>query len=259
MTDPGSNAAEPARLVREGAPALAYRRSPGEPPWTVFLGGFMSDMTGTKATALEAFCRAEGRAFLRFDYRGHGASEGAFTDGTIGAWVEDALAVLDGLTEGPVALVGSSMGGWIMLHVALARPERVAALVGLAAAPDFTERLVNEEFDAATRAALMRDGLVEVPSDYDETPYPITRALIEDGRRRLLLGAPIPVHCPVRLIQGMRDRDVPWRTALALADRLESDDVEVTLVKAGDHRLSTEPDLARLRRTLKALWAEVEG
>lgn len=260
MTDPGSNAAaEPLRLVRDGAPALAYHRSPGAGPWTVFLGGFMSDMTGTKACALDAFCRAERRAFLRFDYRGHGASEGAFTDGTIGAWVEDALAAVDALTEGPVVLVGSSMGGWIMLHVALARPERVAGLIGLAAAPDFTERLMNEEFDAATRAALLRDGLVHVPSDYDDEPYPITRALIEDGRRRLLLGAPIPIRCPVRLLQGMRDRDVPWRTALTLADRLVSDDVEVTLVKAGDHRLSTEADLARLRRALKALWAVVEG
>ncbi len=258
MTDPGSIAdAAPDRLERAGAPALAYHRSPGGGPWTVFLGGFMSDMTGTKATALEVFCRERGRAYLRFDYRGHGASEGAFADGTIGLWTEDALAAIDALTDGPVVLVGSSMGGWIMLNAALERPERVVGLLGIAAAPDFTERMMNEEFDAPTRAALMRDGLVRVPSDYGDEPYAITRALIEDGRRHLLLGAPIPIRCPVRLIQGMADTAVPWRTALAIAERLESRDVEVTLVKSADHRLSDPPDLDRLCLTLKALWARV--
>jgi pimeloyl-ACP methyl ester carboxylesterase len=237
---------------------LAYARTPGASPTVVFLGGFMSDMTGTKATFLEAACRARGQAFLRFDYSGHGASAGAFEHGTIGRWTADALAVIDALTEGPVLLVGSSMGGWIMLQVALARPQRIAALLGIAAAPDFTEVLIWNTLSAAQRATLASQGYLANPSAYGgEHRY--TRALIEDGRTRLLLGGPIPIMCPVRLLHGQLDPDVPWGTSLRLAEALDSTDVQVTLVKDGDHRLSRPQDLALLAQTLTALLAEDGG
>ncbi len=252
MTDQSSITA-PRRLERPGGHTVAYHATPGKSPGVVFCGGFSSDMTGTKAIALDAFCRGEGRAYVRFDYLGHGASSGKFEQGTIGRWADDAIAVIDATTEGPLVLVGSSMGGWIMLLAALERPGRVCGLVGVAAAPDFTEDLVRNRFDDAQRAALMRDGAVHLPSDYDDEPYAITRALIEDGRERLLLHAPIPITCPVRLIQGMNDADVPWETVLRIAERLVSDDVEVTLVKGGDHRLSEPDDLARLCRTVTEL------
>ena len=265
MTAPASNdpptgdESAPGRLDRPGGHTLAYHASPGVVPGVVFLGGFMSDMTGTKALALEEFCYARGRAFLRFDYLGHGRSSGAFADGTIGRWAGDAVAALDALTEGPQVLVGSSMGGWIMLLAALARPERVRGLVGVAAAPDFTEDLLWDAFDDARRAALMRDGLIHLPSDHGEEGYPISRALIEEARDHLLLRGAIPITCPARLLQGMADDDVPWRTALALADRLAGGDVEVTLIKAGDHRLSEPGDLDRLCRTVEAVCRLAEG
>ena len=241
------------RLTREDGPTLAYHRTPGREPGVVFLTGFRSDMTGDKATTLEAFCRDRGQAYLRFDYGGHGDSEGAFTDGTIGDWAGDAVAALDALTDGPQILVGSSMGGWIMLLAALARPERIAGLVGIAAAPDFTEDLMWETADAEIRATLRRDGVYLEPSEYSDEPTPITLKLIEEGRRHLLLRAPIALDCPVRLIHGRRDPDVPWQTAERLADALTSEDVEITYVKAGDHRLSSPADLRRLTRTVGAL------
>ncbi len=203
-------------------------------------------MTGTKAMALEAACKDAGRAFTRFDYFGHGASSGAFTEGTIGRWSEDAIAVLDELTEGPQALVGSSMGGWIMLLAALARPGRVHALVGIAAAPDFTEDLMWEVLDDSMKESLARDGVYYEPSEYGEEPYPITMRLIEEGRDHLLLRAPIPLHCPVRLIHGLEDPDVPWDQSLRLARALESPDVTLTLVKDAVHRLAEPRDIARL-------------
>jgi len=242
--------AAPSFLERPDGACLAYRRVAGRAPGVVFMGGFMSDMTGTKAAFLEEHARARGHAFVRFDYRGHGASSGRFEDGTIGRWAEDAIAVLDALTEGPQVLVGSSMGGWLMLLAALARPARVAALVGLAAAPDFTEDLLWASWDQPTRDRLLRDGVVHLPGTYDDAPYTVTRALIEDGRRHLLLRGPIALSCPVRLLQGMADPDVPWRTAPALAERLTAADVTVTLAKDGDHRLSRPQDLALLGRTL---------
>ncbi len=219
----------------------------------------MSDMTGSKALAIEEHARRSGRACLRFDYQGHGASSGAFADGTIGLWAGDAIAAFDALTEGPQVLVGSSMGGWIMLLLALARPERVAGLLGIAPAPDFTEDLMWQGFDAEARATLARDGLLRQPSDYGEEPYTITRALIEEGREHLLLRSPIPLTCPVRLIHGMADKDVPWQTSVRLTETLDSEDVEIQLVKGGGHRLSEPEDLARLTRTLDALLARVEG
>lgn len=243
------------RLDRGDGIALAWTRQEGDGPAVVFLPGFASDMRGGKATALAAACAAAGRAMVRFDYSGHGESGGAFADGTIGVWRGDALAVIDRLTAGPLVLVGSSMGGWIALLAALARPGRVAALVGVAAAPDFTESLMWDAMAPPERAALLRDGFLDVPSQYGP-PTRVTRALIEEGRRHLLLGAPIPLACPVRLLHGQRDPDVPWETALRLADRLEAGDVRVTLLKDGDHRLSRPADLALLCRTVLALGRE---
>lgn len=243
----------PSRLPRPDGATIAYRASPGKSPGIVFLGGFKSDMTGTKALALEAACRAAGRAYVRFDYFGHGGSDGAFTQGTIGRWSADAIAVLDALTAGPQVLVGSSMGGWLMLLAALARPERVAGLVGIAPAADFTEALMWQRFDPATRAILTRDGVWQRPSAYSADPYPITLTLIEEGRRHLLLDRPIALSCPIRLIHGMADEDVPWQHSLRLVAALESPDVTLTLVKDGDHRLSDPINLARLTETALGL------
>ncbi len=251
MTDSSATApAAPSRLERPDGHTIAYHATAGNSPGVVFVGGFMSDMTGTKAMALADFCRAEDRAYLRFDYLGHGASSGAFVDGTIGRWADDAVAVIEAATEGPQVLVGSSMGGWIMLLAALALGRRVCGLVGIAAAPDFTEDLFWNDFDSRTREDLMRDGVVEIPTEYDEEPYRITRNLIQDGRKHLLLRAPIALRCPVRLLHGIDDSDVPWRTAVTLMERLESDDVEVTLVKNGTHTLSEPADIDRLCRTI---------
>lgn len=252
----------PKTLTRKGGASIAYHKMSSDKsgsvqPGVVFLGGFMSDMTGSKALALEERCRTQGLGFVRFDYLGHGQSSGNFADGTIGRWAEDAVAVLDELTEGPQILVGSSMGGWIMLLAALARPERIAGLLGIAAAPDFTEDLMWAEFSQEEREKIMSTGRFEQPSEYGDDPYVITRDLIEDGRKNLLLRAPLPIRCPVRLLQGMRDADVPWKTALRLSEALESEDVEVTLVKKGDHRLSEPEDLARLMRTLDVLLDRV--
>jgi pimeloyl-ACP methyl ester carboxylesterase len=231
---------------------LAYALTPGAGPTVVFLPGFMSDMTGDKALAVEAFCRARGTACLRLDYSGHGASGGAFADGTIGSWTGDALFLIDRLTSGPIVVVGSSMGGWIALNVALARPDRVAALIGIAAAPDFTETLMWDAMAPPERETLLRDGLLRIPSQYGGEQI-VTRALIEDGRTRLLLHAPIAIPCPVRLLQGIQDPDVPWETALKLSSRLQSADVQTTLVKDGDHRLSRPQDIALLCRVLGAM------
>ena len=213
----------------------------------------MSDMTGGKALALEAFAAARGQAFVRFDYFGHGASSGRFEEGGIGRWAEDAIAVLDELTHGPQILVGSSMGGWIMLLAALARPRTVAGLVGIAAAPDFTETLMWHAFTPEIRATIERKGVYYQPSNYGEPPYPITRRLIEDGRAYLLMDKQIDIDCPVRLIHGSADPDVPYTLSLDLMERLRATDVEVTLVKDGGHRLSEPHDLARLTRAVAAL------
>src|SRR5436190_13257881 len=244
---------DPASLARPDGAAIAYHRIEGGAPGIVFLGGYRSDMTGTKALFLEGYCRRRGQAYLRFDYFGHGVSSGDFALGTIGRWRDDAVAVIDSLTEGPQILVGSSMGGWIMLLAALARPERIAALTGIAAAPDFTEELLPKRLTPAQRREIEERGAVTLSSDYDPAGYLYTRALIEDGREHLLLGAPIPLDMPVRLLHGLGDASVPWQLSLRLAERLASRDVVVTLVKRGDHRLSSEPDLARLAQTLDGL------
>ncbi len=254
-------------LARADGTTIAYHRTRADErrtrgtkvtlPGIIFLSGFMSDMTGSKALALETYARTRGQAFVRFDYLGHGASSGRFEEGTIGRWADDAVAVVDELSDGPQILVGSSMGGWIMLLAALARPERVAGLVGIAAAPDFTETLMWNAFGPEIRATIQRDGVYRQPSDYDEGPYPITLRLIEDGRDHLLMDKPIPIACPVRLIHGAVDPDVPYALSLELMDRLESADVEVTLVKGGGHRLSEPQDLARLTNAVAALSDQV--
>jgi pimeloyl-ACP methyl ester carboxylesterase len=243
---------ETGRLRRDGLPELAYEKRPGEGPTILFLPGFMSDMAGTKATALDAHCREEGYGFLRFDYRGHGRSAGRFTEGDITYWTHDVLTMIDELTHGPLLLIGSSMGGWLMLLAALERRERVSGLIGIAAAPDFTEDLMWARYSDEARRQIMEEGIYHEPSDYG-APLPVTRNLIEDGRRHLLLRAPIALSCPVRLLHGMEDREVPYETALKLVRCLASTDVEVTLVKSGDHRLSTPSDLDRLFRTVDTL------
>jgi pimeloyl-ACP methyl ester carboxylesterase len=249
----------PRILPRPDGATIAYRDLPGRSPTVVFLHGFKSDMTGAKALAVERFCHRRGQAFVRFDGFGHGESSGAFADGTIGRWTEDTVAILDEVVRGPAVLVGSSMGGWLMLLAALRRRDRVAGLLGLAAAPDFTEELLWHAVDEVQRGALLTDGHIIVPSDYDSEGYVITRTLIEDGRQHLLLEDTINLQCPVRLIQGLRDADVPWRTALRLQERLAGDDVEVVLVKDGDHRLSRDADLARLETVLEQLLRRVEA
>lgn len=218
---------------------LAYHRSPGRGPWVVFCGGLKSDMEGSKALHLEAWAQREGRAFLRFDYSGHGESSGAFTDGCIGDWHEDTLAAVDALTEGPVVPVGSSMGGWQALLLARARPGRIAGMVTIAAAPDFTEDGYWAGFSDAQKVQLESVGHVELPSDYME-PYVITRRLIEDGRARLVLRSPLRLPFPVRFLQGTDDTAVPVATAVRLLDHAEGPDMRLTLVKDADHRFSDE-------------------
>ncbi|TVQ30100.1 MAG: alpha/beta hydrolase [Geminicoccaceae bacterium] len=236
---------DPAWLEAQGR-RLAYRRRPGSGPEVVFLTGFRSDMEGSKALALEAHCEAKGQAFTRFDYSGHGLSSGRFVDGCIGEWCEDALAVIDQVTEGPLVLVGSSMGGWIMTLVARARPERLAGLVGIAAAPDFTEDLIWNVATPEQRRALEVDGVHYEPSAYSEEPTPITMKLVEDGRRHLVLRAALDISCPIHLIHGQRDPDVPWQTSLRLAAHVAADDVTIELIKDGEHRLSRDGDVARI-------------
>uniref|UniRef100_Q07UC4 Palmitoyl-protein thioesterase ABHD10, mitochondrial n=1 Tax=Rhodopseudomonas palustris (strain BisA53) TaxID=316055 RepID=Q07UC4_RHOP5 len=236
---------------------IAVRARPGSAPGLFWLGGFHSDMTGSKAVAVDEFAADTGRACVRFDYSGHGESGGSFADGTISRWLEEALAVFSAHCEGPQVLIGSSMGGWMALLLAreLARhPERcrgrLAALVLIAPAPDFTEALMWNGFSPAIRAQIETTGQWLRPSDYGE-PYPITKALIEDGRNHLLLGSAIELGCPVRILQGRQDADVPWRHAFALTDRLPCDDVVLTMIQDGDHRLSRPQDIARLIATLK--------
>lgn len=238
---------------------IAYNRLEGKGPGVVFLGGFMSDKEGGKALALEAMCRAQGRAFVRFDYQGHGQSSGKFADGTIGLWAQDAIAVIDALTEGPQILVGSSMGGWISLLAAKARPGRVKGFVGIAAAPDFTVRMWNEEFDEATRKEVLSEGHMMRPCDYGDDPYIITKALIDDGWANRVIAAPLALNIPVRLIQGIDDQDVPWQTAQRIADAITGEDTEIILVPGGDHRLSRDIDLKRLTRVVTNVAEEISN
>lgn len=213
------------------------------------MSGFMSDMNGSKALALEQHCQERGLAFLRFDYMGHGNSSGNFADGTIGLWAQNALTAFDELTEGPQIIIGSSMGGWMMILTAVSRPERVAGLVGIAAAPDFTEDLLPKQLTEIQLSKIQEDGFVVIPSEY-EIPYTITKKLLDDGTQHLVLRNEIPLDCPVRLLHGLEDTSVPWKTALKIQNMVRSKDVEVTLIKNGDHRLSREQDLEKLKKTV---------
>lgn len=237
---------------------IAYHRTPGQGPGVVFLGGFKSDMTGTKALYLQDWAEAQGRAFLRFDYSGHGQSSGDFLDGAIGDWAADAIAAIAALTEGPQVLVGSSMGGWIALLVARALPARAAGVVGIAAAPDFTEDSMWAQFTDAQRAELAQ-GQVALPSEYADSPYIITRRLIEDGRQQLVLRSPLSLPFPVRLLQGTADVDVPPSVALRLLDHATGPDLRLTLVKDADHRFSTPDCLALIAASIAEVLARAEG
>lgn len=239
--------------VRCGAVDLAFSRQTGAAPTFVWLGGFKSDMAGTKAEALAAWADKSGRAFLRFDYSGHGKSGGRFQDGSIGAWTDDAAAVIAAESGGPLVLVGSSMGGWISLLLAARMPERVKGLLLIAPAADFTERLMWPSYSEEIRREIMETGRYAWPSAYDPDPYVVTRTMIEDGRRHLVMDGPIPFGGPVRILQGGRDPDVPPAHARALADLIVSPDLRFDLIADGDHRLSRPPDLALLVRTAEEL------
>jgi len=236
-----------------GRRRIAVRARAGGGPGLFWLGGFNSDMRGTKALALDAWAMEHGRACIRFDYSGHGESGGAFIDGTIGRWLEEGLAVFEQFCRGPQVVVGSSMGGWMALLLARAIAKREAAgadlagLVLIAPAPDFTEQLMWNAFSDEVREEIRTKGVWMRPSEYgDGAPYPITRALIEEGRNHLLLGSAIEVGCPVRILQGAQDPDVSWQHAFALAHRLPAEDVVLTMIQDGDHRLSRPQDIARI-------------
>ncbi|HWI86079.1 MAG TPA: alpha/beta hydrolase [Sphingomonas sp.] len=239
----------PEYLDRPDLPRIAYELRAGAGPTIVFLPGYGSDMSGSKAVALDAWAEAEGRALLRFDYRGCGQSAGVFGEATLDDWRDDALDALDTLTQGPIILIGSSMGGWLMLLAALERSERVAGLVGVAAAPDFTEW----GFDEVQRATLAADGLIVSNSPDYETPEVITKAFWDSGQANLLLGAAIPIDCPVRLLHGLDDKEVPPSISFRLGRALRSADVQTLLVKGGGHRLSRPGDLGLLLTTVAAL------
>lgn len=239
----------PDYLERPGLPRLAYESRAGTGPTIVFLPGYGSDMTGGKALSLDAWAAANGQALLRLDYRGCGQSEGVFADATLDDWRDDALDLIDALTEGPLLLVGSSMGGWLMLLIAMERAERVRGLVGIAAAPDFTDW----GFDDATRAQIEADGLIARDSPYDESVQIFTRPFHHSGQANRLLGGEIPIDCPVRLLHGLADHEVPPSIAFRLGRALRSADVQTILIKEGDHRLSRLQDLALLRQMVAAL------
>lgn len=243
------------RLDKADGGYIAYRSAPrkaNDLPGVVFIHGLRSDMDGGKALALHAFCEERGQAFVRFDCRGHGQSSGVFDETVLSDWAEDALDVIDRLTEGPQIVVGSSMGGWLMLLTALKRPERITGCVGIAAAPDFTRRFMDE-LSEEERASLARDGRIERPTEYDDAPYVFSKALLDDGEANAVLDKPMPFKGRIRLLHGMLDDAVPWALALEIAARIETPDAHAYLIKDGDHRLSRDADLDLLRRTVAEL------
>lgn len=237
---------------------IAYHQTQGVGPGVVFLGGFKSDMSGAKALHLQAWAEAEGRAFLRLDYSGHGISEGDFLDGCVGDWFEDAQAVIEAVTTGPQVLIGSSMGGWIALLLSRAIPERIAGLVGIAAAPDFTEDSMWASFTSDQRDELLQTGQVALPSEYSDDPYIITRRLLLDGRDRLVLRAPLDLPFPSRFLQGTADADVPVSVALRLLDHANGADIRLHLVKGADHRFSTPACLAMIEAAVQEVLRVAE-
>ncbi len=236
-------------LMCDDGSRLAYQKIRGRSPGIIFLSGFMSDMNGTKASYLANEFSQLGQSFVRFDYAGHGKSSGRFEEGTIGRWKEDALRILDKVTEGPQILVGSSMGGWLMTLVARERKERITGMVGISSAPDFTASIM-EQLKPEYKNDLMNTGKCQIPSDYSEGPYIITKSLIDDGQKQQVLNGPIPIYCPVRLLHGTLDKDVPWQSSLKLMDCLKSADARLTLIKDADHRLSTESNLNLIFKTI---------
>lgn len=255
----GSDNSQKNILTRSDGATIAYDQISGAGPGVVFLHGLKSDRSGTKAAHLMAYCAASRRPFITFDMFGHGDSSGAFVDGSITRWTEDALAVIDALTEGPQILIGSSMGGWVMLNTALARPDRIKGMIGIAAAPDFTETLIWDSLSEDQRQAVVTTGRLEMPSEYQEEPYDIGLRLIEDGRSNLLLNNSISFSGPVRLLHGLMDEDVPWQVSVTITERLTSEDVTVTLVKDGAHNLSRPDDLELLTETLESVLTKVNN
>lgn len=239
-------------LTTPSGHAIAYQHQLGEGRGVLFCGGYRSDMNSTKGTALAEFCREQHIPFLRFDYFGHGHTDGDFIDFTIGAALADTLAVLDELAPKEITIIGSSMGGWIALLAALARPQQVKALIGIASAPDFSDRLMYQQLPPAMRATLEQEGVIYVPSDFSED-YPLTMKFITEARQHLLLDHPIPLSIPIHLLHGQDDADVPWQMSLEIAEKLTGDDVTTTLIKDGDHRLSRPQDLALLMEAVKKL------
>jgi len=236
---------------------LMYHHIHGDSPGVMFLGGFNSSMKGTKATTLESWCRDNRRAYTRFDYRGHGESDGKFEDGSIGDWLQDTLAIIDYIDHQPLVLVGSSMGAWIMLLSAIHRPNRIAGLLGIASAADFTEILFNSRMNDLEREQLVNQGYVKRQSAYDEDPYIYTKKLIEDGRDNLLLDRSIPINVPTRLIHSVDDPDVPWQVSAKILKQLTTNDAELTLLKDAGHRLSRPADLELISHKLKQLLASI--
>lgn len=247
--------AEPSYLKTPQGRRIAYHLSAGQGPAVVFLGGFRSDMEGTKALHLETWARARGQSFLRLDYSGHGQSSGDFLEGCISEWTNDAFAAISTLVDGPVVLVGSSMGGWISLSLARKLPGKICGIVGIASAPDFTEDSMWAMFSVAQREELAQNGQIALPSDYSDEPYIITRKLIEDGRQNLVLRDPLPLLYPVRFLQGTADEDVSVNTALRLLSHVTGGDIRLTLVKDADHRFSTPECLALIEAAVSEALA----
>ncbi|MCS5597934.1 MAG: alpha/beta hydrolase [Alphaproteobacteria bacterium] len=239
---------------------LAYFHHKGDPklPTVMFCGGFKSDMMGSKATYLEECSKARGQSYVRFDYTGHGLSDGEFVDGTIGSWCADALTIIDKVIEGPIILVGSSMGGWISLLCAIKRPDRIAALMGIAAAPDFTGR-IYDDLPEEQQQQMNEIGRAEIPNDYSDEPYIFTRALLEDGEANYVFDRDdlVPITCPVYLVQGVLDTEVPWETASFISENVESDNVIVELIKDAAHNVSRPQDLVRLNKAIEYLNEQV--
>ena len=250
---------KPLTLTRDKGATIAYHAVAGMSPTIIYCGGYHSEMTGSKATRLAKWCNDTGRAFIRFDYQGHGASSGEFKDGTIGLWRDDALSVLDRMAAGPVVLVGSSMGAWIALLLTLARPAQVAGLLLAAPAVDFTVELMWNKFDAEIRRELRENGVWHGPSEDADEAYPITMKLIEESRSHLLLGAPIPFAGPVHILHGLADDIVPLEHVMRTADAITTEMLTMTLVRGGGHRLSTDDDLARLTSGLADTISRATG
>jgi pimeloyl-ACP methyl ester carboxylesterase len=252
-----SDISKPDYLKRPDGQSIAYHHSAGKSPGVIFCPGFMSDMDGTKATALESAMQAVGRSYTRFDYFGHGQSTGIFADGCLSHWIDDALAILDECTAGPQVVVGSSMGGWVGLRMAQLKPERIHGFVGIAAAPDFTKRMAVA-FTEAQKAELEDRGYFEEETEYGDDPYIITKKLIDDGNRNFVLERQLDINCPVHLLHGMKDASVPWQTPLDIQEALTTEEVIVTLTKNGDHRLSEPEDIDRLVKAVCDMCEKIE-